>query len=332
MLGKRYHNNGKSRLVLNDVQIEQRNRILKHITTGNYVFEDISCSICGKTNFHSLSEKDRYGIYLPIAICRHCGLVQATPRMLEESYNHFYNDGHRKLYVGREHPDEKYLQGRYKAGKDTFEFLSNHLEIKGKRILEVGCGSGAILKYLHDHGASVKGIDLSREYLEYGKMKYQLDLEHINLFDLPDDHKFDLIIYSDVLEHVLHPKTHLKKIKTLLKKGGILYIKVPGVKHSQKAYQADFLKSLQNAHVYYFTATTLRNLLSCCGYSKIYSDETVRSLWKISEDSNAPIINDYTNCMDYLEHLEKKYFLRNVYHIAALTLHWRSTMRNLKNH
>ena len=322
MLNRRYHDNGKSRLPLNEIQREQRNRIRKHISIGKYVFEDISCIVCGSQDFRPLSEKDRYGLYLPVAICRNCGLVQATPRMPESSYDHFYNDGHRKLYVGKEKPDETYLQGRYLAGKSTFDFLSQHLEIRNKHILEVGCGSGAILKYLHDHGARVKGIDLSREYLEYGREQYKLDLENINLFDLPESHKFDLIIYSDVLEHILNPKDHLEKIKKLLKQNGILYIKVPGIKHTRQAYHFDFLKSLQNAHVYYFTSTSLTNLVSSCGFSKVYSDEMVRSLWRIAELPETGLENDYRNCMGYLKKLEKQSILRGAFHTASLILNW----------
>ena len=324
MLSNRYFNDNKSCLKLNPVQKDQKARIQKYFDAGKYRFKEVPCLICGGRNFETLSEKDRYGLYMPVAICRDCGLVQATPRMTEESYHHFYNDGHRRLYVGKEKPDEAYFQGRYREGKRTVEFLSEHIEIKGKRILEVGCGSGAILKYLYDSRGDVKGIDLSREYLEYGKERYGLDLSVTDVFDLPDRHKFDLIIYSDVLEHILDPVAHLDKIKRLLKEEGLLYIKVPGIKNLYRPYLADFLKSIQNAHVYYYSLTTLRNLMECvAGFRMVYADEEVRSLWKVS--SNPPSVascikNDYADCMAYLKHLEKRRVLRRVLPFAAWSL------------
>lgn len=318
MLSKRYANDGIASLKLNPVQQDQKARIQAHIDSGQYCFDNTSCLVCGSRQFETLSEKDRYGLYMPVAICRDCGLIQASPRMAEESYNHFYNDGHRRLYVGMEKPDNAYFQGRYRAGKATFDFLSKHMKISGKHILEVGCGSGAILKYLHDSGASVKGIDLSREYLDYGRMRYNLDLTSTDLFDLPDNHEFDLIIYSDVLEHILEPRGHLGKIKGLLKANGLLYIKVPGTKNILRPYLGDFLKSLQNAHVYYYSLVTLQNLVESCGYRMVHGDEEVRSLWKASDNTTPPQLgSDYADCIAFLQRLEKKTLTRNLLPIVA---------------
>ncbi|MDF7798966.1 class I SAM-dependent methyltransferase [Pontiellaceae bacterium B1224] len=328
MLSKRYANDGKACLKLNATQLDQRNRVRQHIESGLYTFEKKTCTVCGGTSFEPLSDKDRYGLFMPIAICRDCGLIQAHPRMSEKSYTHFYNDGHRRLYVGVEKPDEAYFQGRYLAGKATFDYLAKHLNISGKRILEVGCGSGAILKYLSDNGADVKGIDLSREYMEYGRERYGLDLSNTDLFDLPDNHEFDLVIYSDVMEHILEPRAHLEKIKGLLKSDGLLYLKVPGTKNLMRPYLGDFLKSLQNAHVCYYSLTTLRNLVESCGYCMVHGDEAVRSLWKKSNCTTPDQrINDYEDCMNILQKLERKSLIRKVLPIAS----WcRGKLRHLK--
>lgn len=318
MLSKRYANDGIACLKLNEVQKKQKLKIQAHLDCGKYAFEKTDCAICGDNHFEQLSQKDRYGLKMPIAICLNCGLIQATPRMTQESYQHFYNDGHRRLYVGMEKPNEAYFQGRYRAGKSTYEYLSQHISIQNKHILEVGCGSGAILKYLHDNGAKVKGIDLSQEYLEYGKQRYGLDLSNTNLFDLPEKHQFDLIIYSDVLEHIINPHEHLKKIKELLKPDGLLYLKVPGTKNIVRPYLCDFLKSIQNAHVYYYSLATLNNLASNCGYSMIHGNEEIRSLWRVDNKVSYKQSNDYSDCMKFLRKIEKKRFTRNLLPLVAL--------------
>jgi 2-polyprenyl-3-methyl-5-hydroxy-6-metoxy-1,4-benzoquinol methylase len=312
MLGKRYENNGESCLRLNAIQERQKARIKERIDAGIYNFEPTVCPACSATDFESLSEKDRYGLYAPTAICRSCGLIQASPRMTQESYNHFYNDGHRKLYVGTEKPDDSYFKERYHAGQSTFNYISSFMDVPGMQILEVGCGSGAILKYFHDKGAIVKGIDLSLEYLEYGKNRYGIELSNTNLFELPDDHKYDLIIYSDVLEHILDPIGHLNKIKSILSPRGHLYIKVPGTKNLMRPYLGDFLKSLQNAHVYYFSLSTLDNLMNKAGFSCVHGDEAVRSLWTVTDGPQRNITNDYKPCMAYLHSLEQKNIQRKL--------------------
>ncbi len=68
---------------------------------GIYSFEDVPCCVCGGRDFEPLSEKDRYGLYMPVVICRDCGLIQTNPRMTQESYNQFYELEYRKLYVGK---------------------------------------------------------------------------------------------------------------------------------------------------------------------------------------------------------------------------------------
>ena len=313
MLSSRFENDDISCVKLNVIQEDQKARIQGHLKSGRYKFENTPCVVCGSSNFESISSKDRHGLYAPVAICYSCGLVQAHPRMTQKSYDHFYNDGHRRLYVGKDNPDETYFRERYQAGKATFDYLSRHLGIRELRILEVGCGSGSILKYFHDKGASVKGIDLSLEYLEYGKKRYGLNLENTNLFDLPDSQEFDLVIYSDVLEHILNPKEHLFKIKKLLKPNGQLYIRVPGIQNLIRPYAGDFLKSLQNAHVYYFSLCTLQNLLEGCGFDLIEGNENIQSLWKISDQINTLLpVNDYADCLGSLQRIENRRLTRKL--------------------
>jgi 2-polyprenyl-3-methyl-5-hydroxy-6-metoxy-1,4-benzoquinol methylase len=46
---------------------------------------------------------------------------------------------------------------------------------------------------------------------------------------IKSNEKFDLIILSHVLEHLLNPSVFLKKIKSILSDNGILYIEVPSL-------------------------------------------------------------------------------------------------------
>lgn len=308
LLSRRYQNNGKSNIKLNATQIKQRNIVNQLVDNGEYLFEDIPCIICGNTDFNKLSEKDRYGLYHPVVICTKCGLIQNSPRMTQQSYNHFYNNNHRRLYVGTENITKEYLQQRYTAGEKTAEYLNQYLNIQNSKILEVGCGSGAILKYLHDQGAIVKGIDLSKEYLEFGRKEYKIDLENTDFLKLPEKIKYDVIIYSDVLEHILNISDHLAKVKSLLSENGVLYIRVPGVKMTHKSYKYDFLNSLQNAHVYYFTLDSLKNLMHKNGFDLINGNENVQSIWKpATKTAKNKIQSDLKSSLDYLQNLEKKY-------------------------
>jgi len=310
MINKRYANDGKPSLKINSVQQNQLEIIKTRIMEGAYEFAKFACPICGEADSDKLSSKDRYGLYAPIVICKNCGLIRADPCMTEDSYIHFYKHVYRQLYVGVKAPDNAYFEKAERAGAVTCNFLSNHMSVAGKRVLDVGCGSGALLKCLQNKGASVKGIDLGEEYLVYAIERYGIDLTNTDLFNLPNNHEFDLIIYSDVLEHIKNPISHLEKIKGLLSPRGTLYIKVPSTKNIMRPYLGDFLKSIQNAHVCYYSLATLRSLVEGCGYHMDVGNEKIRSLWSVSKETPKQIVNDYAPAMDYIRSLEKKKLLR----------------------
>jgi len=141
MLSKRFKYDGKPIIGLNKLQIKMKEQIEKKIEENIYSFEEVPCCICGTNKFDILSEKDRYGLYVPVVICKDCGLIQTNPRMAQESYNQFYDMEYRKLYVGREVATEEFFRNQYYRGKRVYQYLKNNLRINNLtnlRILEVG--------------------------------------------------------------------------------------------------------------------------------------------------------------------------------------------------
>ncbi len=75
MLFKGFKYNGKPIIKLNKLQIKMKERIEEKIKENIYSFEEVPCCIYGSNNFEILSEKDRYGFYVPVVICKDCGLI-----------------------------------------------------------------------------------------------------------------------------------------------------------------------------------------------------------------------------------------------------------------
>ena len=88
-------------------------------------------------------------------------------------------------------------------------------------------------------GATVKGYDYDRRYLDYGNSRNPaLNLCFGGLEDLKaEDKKYDLIIINHVLEHLSSPEATLEQVKGNLKPDGILYIGLPGLKKSSLLLQ-----------------------------------------------------------------------------------------------
>lgn len=311
LLGKRYKNDGIPVYGLNHLQSIVIKRIKSKIKQEIYQFEYVPCCICNNSEFQNLSNKDRYGIYNPVVICKNCGLIQNNPRMKSESYKDFYESDYRKLYWGESHPTESSFRLEYNRGLKIFNFLkeSGILSSQDKKLLvfEVGCGSGGILQIFKENHFIVQGCDLDKEYLEFGKKFYNLNLHYGTLKDMHFERSPDIIIYSHVLEHILSPIEELALISKVLDKNGYLYIEIPGVKNINNDYEMDFLMYLQNAHVYHFTLTTFKNLLIPNGFKLIKGDNSIKCVFKKTRklSSEYKIKNDYNEAMRYLLRLEK---------------------------
>lgn len=310
MLRKKYQNDGTPLLKLNNLQTQIKIQIDNKVSQNIYKFELVPCCICNNTKFIKLSNKDRYGLYMPVVICPKCGLIQTNPRMMQESYNDFYNYEYRKLYMGIEKPRKDFFFQRYNKGKSIYHYLLNHKLLKMKPsdllVFEVGCSSGGILHYFKEKGFYIKGVDLDREYIEFGKKRYGLDIFTGTIEDVKFNKPPDIIIYSQVLEHISNLKEELFKLHKIMSDKSLLYIEVPGVKNLTNRYNMNFLRYLQNAHTYHFTLTTLRNLLETTGFKLLLGNEIIQSVFKKSDESKTykTLTNDYFRVMKFLINLE----------------------------
>ncbi|MFK7924156.1 MAG: trans-aconitate 2-methyltransferase [Bacteroidia bacterium] len=101
----------------------------------------------------------------------------------------------------------------------------------GMRVLDVGCGSGAISRGLAERvgpDGYVRGIDSSEHLIASGQKRNadvkNLSLSHEDLFAYQPKEKFDLIVSARVLQWLSNPVEALKKFKSLLKPGGTISI------------------------------------------------------------------------------------------------------------
>lgn len=97
----------------------------------------------------------------------------------------------------------------------------------GERILDVGCGDGALTQKLADSGAHVVGIDPSASLLAAAKAR-GLDAREADVRDLPFDAEFDAIFSNAVLHWVREPEKAARSMRKALKPGGRLAVEFGG--------------------------------------------------------------------------------------------------------
>jgi 2-polyprenyl-3-methyl-5-hydroxy-6-metoxy-1,4-benzoquinol methylase len=247
--------------------------------------------------------------------------------MTEESYNEFYKEEYRKLYGGQEAPDQRFFEGQVFQGRRISNYIRKNWEsdLTGMRVFEVGCGAGGILKHFRDLGCIVQGCDLDSDYLEYGKKEHQLDLINEKFENIQLKQKQDIVIYSHVFEHIPDINKEISSIRKSLKKDGVLFIEVPGIKNIENNYRCDFLRYLQNAHVYHFTLQTLVCLMEKNHFVLGAGSDYIQSIFFMGDEDSprSSIKNQKHIIMDDLRRLESKrrlyrYSLQNIRRVAKL--------------
>lgn len=134
-------------------------------------------------------------------------------------------------------------QNRIKSNLDRVE---ETLETNGftKRALDVGCGTGNMLRKLSPRFDNVLGIDLSQEMLSRAREKCAVDNGNgngkMNLIrgqasDLPfPDDSFDIVTSYSVFHHLPNFSDPISEISRILKEGGIFYIDHEPIKRENK--------------------------------------------------------------------------------------------------
>jgi SAM-dependent methyltransferase len=95
------------------------------------------------------------------------------------------------------------------------------------RLLDAGCGTGRnMLEF--DALGTVRGVDFSPDALEFCRRRGLRDVQQGQLESLPfDDASFDLILATDVLEHVRDDRAALQELHRVAAPGGRLLATVP---------------------------------------------------------------------------------------------------------
>lgn len=133
---------------------------------------------------------------------------------------------------------------------------------KSLRVLDVGVGLGRLLEKIKSNHKNVDayGIDIAKPYLLQAQAK-GIDVCFSKIEDMPyRDEFFDMILCTDVLEHVLDINLCVSKVLAVLKKGGILIVRVPYREDLSPYLKSDYPYEL--AHLRNFDQSSLRALFS----------------------------------------------------------------------
>jgi SAM-dependent methyltransferase len=262
---------------------EARRLVCEKVARGIYPLEDVAC-LCGAQDDRLVATVDRYRTPHSTVLCRRCGLVRTNPRWTAEAYVDFYTHHYRDLYERADHSPDLYYAAQLERGRERADFILRRCRSTriSPAVLEIGCGGGWNLQPFQQRGWTAVGWDFDDDYLAAGRER-GLDLRYGSLdAAVARNERFELIILSHVLEHLLDPRSDLRKLRNLLTPQGALYIEVP----SLFDVSANLLRYFQNAHTYSFVPKTLESLMESAGYHRLVMDSRIRSLWLPHQSPN----------------------------------------------
>jgi len=114
--------------------------------------------------------------------------------------------------------------------ESTYFPIYNYVQNKKQlNILEVGCGYGYLTYALHKRGFNAKGIDIASTPISFAKESFGDFYFNITLDDFvkQTDIKFDLIIATELIEHLIDPNEFLNNCIKILKKDSKIIITTP---------------------------------------------------------------------------------------------------------
>ncbi len=245
--------------------------------------EYVKCDLCNKSDSillfkgrdYRFGRKEEYNLVK----CNNCGLIYMNPRPTIESIS--------KLYEACYTPNNKsYILPTLETQKIriilkriwhrfTGRYHDNLIKSARGRVLDIGCGNGNLLLPIRQNGEEVYGVEINPINSKYcNKMGLNVFCGVLEEANFNNDF-FDIVILSQVIEHLPSPKKTIEEIYRILKPGGRLYIFCPNYEsYLSKLFGKYWHGWYIPFHFYDFNENTIRRLTEEVGF-KVKSTTTI---------------------------------------------------------
>ncbi len=231
------------------------------------------CNYCGCKESDIVARHTRFEKN-NVLQCKNCGLVYLEIKGGKNQIESFYSTEYRKVPEMPVQTPEEHFQDRVTQNdaNNRIPFISSYMNIKDKRILEIGSASGSLLDKLLQHGAGeATGVELDEEFSNYARQRglkvFTRSIEELGLRE-----EFDGVVSFHTLEHVYDPMAVIKAVRTALKPNGLFLGEVPNQNDWRiQIFNDEIIKRFHYDpnHYHYYSPTTLTNYLKTCGFSNI---------------------------------------------------------------
>ena len=143
--------------------------------------------------------------------------------------------------------------------KKKYNIVENYS--KGKKILDIGCGTGELLSYFKMMNWETLGIEPNDSARNFALIKYNLIIKKEESITTIPEKSFDAITMWHVLEHVPSLNDRMQEIRRICKDNGTIFIALPNMASPDSIYYDKYWAGLAvPRHLYHFTKETFEKL------------------------------------------------------------------------
>jgi len=216
-----------------------------------------TCHVCGFGQHQPLRNYEKHHLVR----CRRCSFVFSNIKPTEEEL--------RQVYEG-------YNRGLDGISSTTIAKLHERavalISLSGANaVLDIACGDGNFLQRFKELGCQVFGTEYDRESELISEARGITMLPGGLMPKLPSVvSDVDLIIFTEVIEHINNPQEVLSHIHGLLKPNGLLFITTPNFDSLERRILGNqWGMVMYPEHISYYTPKTLDMILKTKGFEKI---------------------------------------------------------------
>ena len=200
----------------------------------------------------------------PFVSCVGCGCVYQNPQPVRDDLVKRYDEE----YLQYELDNESNFFRLMKLGLKDIRFDRIEARIgSGGRFLDVGCATGMLLEDMRKRGWNVQGVEVCAPAAEWGTSHRGIEIfpGPIEAFEA-EAASFDVVHCSHLIEHLTDPKAYIRKVHSLLKRGGRFIVTTPNIDGLQAKLFGYGWRSAIDDHMVLFSKRTLMKALKNEGF------------------------------------------------------------------
>ncbi|MCL5773610.1 MAG: class I SAM-dependent methyltransferase [Firmicutes bacterium] len=243
------------------------------------------CNLCSVSKYKIIFQKDD----IKIVKCSGCGLVYTIPMPEASRIKELFLEDYTRIKTENNFSHSPLRDQIY---SEALECLGNLM--KPGRLLDIGCSYGQFMAAARDKGWKVTGVEPCVAAARHAREHYKIEaINDIFTEEKFQPESFDAVTMWDTLIYMPDPSTNLLTIKNILKKSGVLVIRVddiealyPRIEGMFRSIRKKWSHLEPGVNLYNFSRKTLKAMLEKCGFKVLRIANSEKLWWSVSVPGN----------------------------------------------